>query len=598
MQKYLNNIASSTTGLPIAGASVQVNLLAGGAASLFSDNGVTPRANPIITESKGYFEFYAADGRYSLVVSGTGFTPFSITDILLQDPVDADVFNVSALTATGITLNGDMVINGTGRKLRADWSNATMANRLTFQSLTGNTGLVLIPNSLGGSANVNVYNNTDPTNSSWGAFGINAASVNIFFGAYGTGVLGPLIFNSPASVGGINEVARMSPNGDINLCGDPSTRALQLTYLAGSSRAVTVRGSVADSPIVGTTAGTLHLAPAGVVKAGVDANGLLAYSGSDPLNANILSMQSVVGIGQNFIGGKSGTGVENLPFYFIGAFGGNPCFTMIPAVSGYNGINAYGAAIGNDVQLIASGVDTDVNLRVSSKGNRNVHLLTNGSASLEVSIAPTSGNAARYLIMGGALAGGAPYITTSAGNLSLGSANAGVMTVNDGAGGVNFQVSNGGGGVQRNWISAQGATSGGGTPSLIASSDGTDPNVGMQLLSKGTGLLYFGTNATVLVAYQAAIEHIANTTKQVYLRGAVAAGNPGIKASGGNLVLGSANASMLQSATDGYVMIPSCAGAPSGVPTNNGLGQIAMHYDSTNNRIYFYNGSWRSVAVT
>jgi hypothetical protein len=47
---------------------------------------------------------------------------------------------------------------------------------------------------------------------------------------------------------------------------------------------------------------------------------------------------------------------------------------------------------------------------------------------------------------------------------------------------------------------------------------------------------------------------------------------------------------------DGFVYIPSCAGPPTGTPTVRS-GFIAFAYDTTNNRIYAYNGSWRMVAV-
>lgn len=63
----------------------------------------------------------------------------------------------------------------------------------------------------------------------------------------------------------------------------------------------------------------------------------------------------------------------------------------------------------------------------------------------------------------------------------------------------------------------------------------------------------------------------------------------------GNVVPGTA--AIATTATDGYIYSQSCAGAPTGAPTAY-AGRVPMVYDSTNNRIYFYNGSWRSVAVT
>ncbi|TXH43993.1 MAG: hypothetical protein E6Q97_33360 [Desulfurellales bacterium] len=66
---------------------------------------------------------------------------------------------------------------------------------------------------------------------------------------------------------------------------------------------------------------------------------------------------------------------------------------------------------------------------------------------------------------------------------------------------------------------------------------------------------------------------------------------------GGNGNLATGNAALATNATVGYFMIPSSAGVPTGVPADIPTGQIALHYDSTNNRIYAYNGAWRSVVV-
>ena len=70
--------------------------------------------------------------------------------------------------------------------------------------------------------------------------------------------------------------------------------------------------------------------------------------------------------------------------------------------------------------------------------------------------------------------------------------------------------------------------------------------------------------------------------------------NEGIGTStNGNIAFG--NAALATSATKGYVMIPTSAGAPTGVPADIPTGQVALHYDSTNNKIYVYNGAWKST---
>jgi hypothetical protein len=63
----------------------------------------------------------------------------------------------------------------------------------------------------------------------------------------------------------------------------------------------------------------------------------------------------------------------------------------------------------------------------------------------------------------------------------------------------------------------------------------------------------------------------------------------------GNIAFGTA--ALATTATAGYVMIPSSAGAPTGVPADIPTGQVALHYDTSNNKIYVYNGGWVSTAA-
>ena len=64
---------------------------------------------------------------------------------------------------------------------------------------------------------------------------------------------------------------------------------------------------------------------------------------------------------------------------------------------------------------------------------------------------------------------------------------------------------------------------------------------------------------------------------------------------GGNIVLGSA--ALATGATDGFLYLPTCAGAPSGTPTAY-TGRVALVYDTTNNKLMAYNGAWKGVTLT
>jgi len=63
-----------------------------------------------------------------------------------------------------------------------------------------------------------------------------------------------------------------------------------------------------------------------------------------------------------------------------------------------------------------------------------------------------------------------------------------------------------------------------------------------------------------------------------------------------NVVLGHQSA-LATNATNGFVYIRTCAGTPTGAPTAF-TGHVAALYDTTNNKWWVYNGSWRSVTLT
>lgn len=62
----------------------------------------------------------------------------------------------------------------------------------------------------------------------------------------------------------------------------------------------------------------------------------------------------------------------------------------------------------------------------------------------------------------------------------------------------------------------------------------------------------------------------------------------------GNVVPGSA--ALATNATDGFTYIESCAGTPTGTPTAF-TGRVPLVYDTTNNKLYAYNGAWKSVTL-
>ena len=140
MQPYRDTVLTMINGklTPVSGASVLVKEYPGLAtATIYSDNGVTAATNPLTTDARGAYTFFAADGRYQLVISGTGFDTITIPQILLEDPADV---------ATARLLG--RVTAGTGA---AEALTGTQATTLLDAFTSGLKGLV--PASGGGTAN-------------------------------------------------------------------------------------------------------------------------------------------------------------------------------------------------------------------------------------------------------------------------------------------------------------------------------------------------------------------------------------------------------------------------------------------------------------
>ena len=94
MQKY-QDVVLNQNGNPVSGVQVTVTDLLGTPVSVYSANAIGLNVNPLTSDNNGRFAFYAPDGRYSLSFSFGGNVVASITDILLEDPMDGSdaVFN-------------------------------------------------------------------------------------------------------------------------------------------------------------------------------------------------------------------------------------------------------------------------------------------------------------------------------------------------------------------------------------------------------------------------------------------------------------------------------------------------------------------------
>ena len=103
-QVVVTNGASSTTDVQQSFPLSTVTVYDAGTlnpATIYSDNGVTPKANPFTSDANAYFFFYAANGTYDVTFSGTGISsPFTWSAVLLNDSGAVGIQTLNTLTAS------------------------------------------------------------------------------------------------------------------------------------------------------------------------------------------------------------------------------------------------------------------------------------------------------------------------------------------------------------------------------------------------------------------------------------------------------------------------------------------------------------------
>jgi len=106
-------------------------------ASIYSDNGVTPLANPFTASAVGFWFFYAANGRYDVKFSGGGLpAPWTLGDILLQD--GAGSTSVTSVTAADASV---VVTPNTGAvTIRDAWGVPPSGSQTQLLQIKPNTG--------------------------------------------------------------------------------------------------------------------------------------------------------------------------------------------------------------------------------------------------------------------------------------------------------------------------------------------------------------------------------------------------------------------------------------------------------------------------
>jgi hypothetical protein len=143
-----------------------------------------------------------------------------------------------------IDSSGNVNISTLGARITGDFTNATVANRLTFQTSTANstTSVGAIPSGTGTTANFAVVNNSTPTNASVGLFQATSTVIAITSSATGSGTTLPITFNVPGEVARIDTSGNFVVNGPGGL-GYGTGSGGTVTQATSKSTAVTLNKS-------------------------------------------------------------------------------------------------------------------------------------------------------------------------------------------------------------------------------------------------------------------------------------------------------------------------------------------------------------------
>jgi hypothetical protein len=154
-----------------------------------------------------------------------------------------------------VVIKGNSNINldfSTGGRITGDFSNATHANRVGFQSSTtnGNTIVGAIPNGTGVTSVFRSFNASDPTNAGQATLGITTAIMVVESGISGTGTYVPMTFSTGGS-----ERLRIDTSGNVGLGTNSPNERLRINGDNNATARIRIQNQGTDIAFLGSALG-------------------------------------------------------------------------------------------------------------------------------------------------------------------------------------------------------------------------------------------------------------------------------------------------------------------------------------------------------
>lgn len=184
-----------------------------------------------------------------------------------------------ALSSGAASVNGNLTIVGTGRRVLGDFGNGVPSNRLSFQSNTAPnsvTHLSALPSGTALGSNVLLYQSLDPDNSAFAQVGFDATRMIVASAIAGTGIYQPMNFLTSG-------ITRLT----IAVDGTISTQNNLLLNGVGQRITGDLNGSPIANRLIFQTTNANSTSQVSVIPNGTGTNaGFIGFSNSNPVNTH------------------------------------------------------------------------------------------------------------------------------------------------------------------------------------------------------------------------------------------------------------------------------------------------------------------------
>jgi len=197
---------------------------------------------------------------------GTGLSAFAANQVFYASSTNAIgqsanlTFNGTTLSAAGLSDSGNLTFTGTGNRILGDFTNATVANRVSFQSSTTNGGTFVqaLPNGTSQFAKFQTWNNSSTTNAQYLDVGVDSSYAYLQSVATGSAVPLPMVIgpngsglyisSTPTSRVGVNTQNPVSEGANARLAvlGDAGQGATSALTSLNAQAVMTVRGDASS----------------------------------------------------------------------------------------------------------------------------------------------------------------------------------------------------------------------------------------------------------------------------------------------------------------------------------------------------------------